>query len=90
MTTIRIPTPLRTYTDGQTTVNVTGSSVTAVLNDLTQQYPALKNHLFDGDELRSFVNVYVNKEDIRALNGAATAVSEEDALMIVPSIAGGA
>ena len=90
MTTIRIPTPLRTYTDGQTTVNVTGSSVSAVLNDLTQQYPALRNHLFDGDELRSFVNVYVNKEDIRALNGAATAVTEEDALMIVPSIAGGA
>lgn len=89
MTTIRIPTPLRTYTDGHTTVSVSGSSVSAVLNDLTQQYPALKNHLFDGDELRSFVNVYVNKEDIRALNGAATAVAEEDALMIVPSIAGG-
>ena len=86
---IRIPTPLRAYTDGQTTVSAAGNSVQAVLDQLTTQYPQLRNHLFDGEKLRSFVNIYLNKEDIRHLNGPETAVQEEDTVMIVPSIAGG-
>lgn len=90
MATIRIPTPLRPYTNGQNSVAVEGDSVTAVLDNLIGQYPDLRNHLFDGDKLRSFVNVYLNQEDIRSLNGTETAVGEEDKLMIVPSIAGGA
>ena len=89
MTTIRIPTPLRPYVGGQTTVNVTGDSVATALNNLTEQYPDVRNHLFEGDKLRSFVNIYLNKEDIRTLEGEQTAVSENDSLMIVPSIAGG-
>jgi molybdopterin converting factor small subunit len=89
MTTIRIPTPLRAYAGGQANVTVTGDTVQAALADLTTQYPDLQNHLFDGATLRSFVNLYVNKEDIRHLQGLDTAVVPTDTLMIVPSIAGG-
>lgn len=89
MATIRIPTPLRPYADGQTTIEVSGRSVSDVLTDLATRYPDLQDQLFDGSQLRSFINVYVNKEDIRSLDGPNTAVAEEDALMIVPSIAGG-
>jgi molybdopterin synthase sulfur carrier subunit len=89
MAKIRIPTPLRTYVDGQSTVTAEGASVQAVLDGLTSQYPDLRNHLFDGETLRSFVNIYVNKEDIRHLDGPNTAVALDDTLMIVPSIAGG-
>ena len=89
MATIRIPTPLRPYVGGQTTVNVAGDSVGDALDDLTRQYPDVRNHLFEGETLRSFVNVYLNKEDIRALDGPQTALQPDDALMIIPSIAGG-
>lgn len=89
MTTVRIPTPLRPYVGGQTKVEVSGPSVGAALNDLTDKYPDLRQHLFEGDQLRSFVNVYLNKEDVRQLNGPETAIGDEDTLMIIPSIAGG-
>ena len=89
MTNIRIPTPLRPYTAGQNNVAVSGSTVSEALSDLTRQHPELQQHLFDGDELRSFVNIYLNKEDVRNLKGKNTAVTEEDTLMIIPSIAGG-
>jgi adenylyltransferase/sulfurtransferase len=56
---------------------------------LTRQHPNLRQHLYDGDQLRSFVNIYLNKEDIRQLDGPATAVGTSDTLMIIPSIAGG-
>lgn len=89
MTTIRIPTPLRPYVDGQNKVAVSGGTVGAALDDLTAQHPDLRQHLFEGDNLRSFVNIYLNKEDVRQLDGKDTAVSEGDTLMIIPSIAGG-
>jgi len=89
MATIRIPTPLRPYSGGNSSVAVSGDNVGAALNDLTQQYPDLRQHLFEGEQLRSFVNVYLNQEDVRYLEGAETAVSENDTLMIIPSIAGG-
>lgn len=90
MTTIRIPTPLRQYTNGQAEIAVAGADVGAVLNDLTGQHPGLRGHLYtDGGELRAFVNVFLNDEDVRYLQGAATPVAEADRLMIVPSIAGG-
>lgn len=89
MSTIRIPTPLRQYTDGNASVAISGETVGAALQDLTTQYPALAGQLFDEGKLRSFVNIYLNSEDIRYLNGEETAVSAGDALMIVPSIAGG-
>ena len=90
MTTIRIPTPLRPYTNSQAEVPVSGATVGAVLADLTSQYPNLRQHLYnDTGELRAFVNVFLNDEDIRHIQGADTPVADRDRLMIVPSIAGG-
>lgn len=89
MTTIRIPTPLRPYAQGQSKVAVSGATVGAALDSLTDQHPDLRQHLYEGDNLRSFVNIYLNKEDVRQLDGADTVISEADTLMIIPSIAGG-
>ena len=89
MTTIRIPTPLRPYAGGQNNVQSSVSAVGSALADLISQYPDLQQHLFAGDKLRSFVNVFLNEEDVRYLDGAETAVSDSDTLMIIPSIAGG-
>jgi len=89
MATIRIPTPLRPYTGNSAQVSVAGNTVAAALGDLTTQHPDLRQHLFEGDELRSFVNIYLNQEDVRYLDGAETEISESDTLMIIPSIAGG-
>ena len=89
MPTFRIPTPLRPYSGENSQVNVTGETVGAALDDLTTQHPDLRQHLFDGNELRSFVNIYLNQEDIRYGDGVETAVGDKDTLMIIPSIAGG-
>jgi sulfur-carrier protein len=89
MTTIRIPTPLRPYSGGNSTVTVAGGTVGEALDDLTRQHPQLRTHLYDGEELRSFVNIYLNKEDVRGLQGSQTAITSDDTLMIIPSIAGG-
>ena len=89
MTKIRIPTPLRPYAAGQSSIAVAGHTVGDALTDLTRQHPDLEQHLFEGDELRSFVNIYLNKEDVRHLDGKDTPVSDDDTLMIIPSIAGG-
>ena len=89
MPTIRIPTPLRPYSGGNSAVSVTGATVESALNNLTEQHPDLRQHLFEGDTLRSFVNIYLNQEDIRHLNGAETNLEDSDTLMIIPSIAGG-
>ena len=75
MTTIRIPAPLRPYTGGQSSVQVNGDSVAAALSDLTGQHPDLQQHLYEDGKLRSFVNVFLNDEDVRYLDGAETAVS---------------
>lgn len=89
MATIRIPTPLRPYSGGNSVVSVGGETVGEALNDLTRQHPQLRGQLFDGDTLRSFVNIYLNKEDVRGLQGEETAIASGDTLMIIPSIAGG-
>jgi molybdopterin converting factor small subunit len=89
MATIRIPTPLRPYAGNKSSVSVRGHTAGAALEALATDYPDLRQHLFDGEQLRSFVNIYLNEEDIRYLDGAETAVGEEDTLMIIPSIAGG-
>ena len=86
---IRIPTPLRPYAGGQSSVEVDGETVGAALTDLTSSYPDMRKHLYDGAKLRSFVNVYLNEEDIRYLEGDATPLGAGDTLLIVPSIAGG-
>ena len=89
MARIRIPTPLRPYTGGQEVVDATGATVGEVLDNLAHAYPELEQHLFDGGELRSFVNVFVGEEDIRYLRGTETPVEEGARLLIIPSIAGG-
>ncbi len=88
---IHIPTPLRAFTDKQPTVTVEGATVTDALAALTAAHPALQQHLFTPEgKLRSFVNVYLNDEDVRYLPaGEATPVSATDELTIIPSIAGG-
>ena len=89
MPSFRIPTPLRPYVAGSSQVDVSGATVGDTLTDLTTQFPDIRQHLFDGEELRSFVNIYLNGEDVRFLEGKATPVAEHDMLLIVPSIAGG-
>ena len=90
MTTLRIPTPLRTYTSGQSEVAVSGATIIEALNDLTAQFPAIKPHLFsEGGELRPFVNLFVGENNIKDLQGVDTPIKEGDKLMLIPSIAGG-
>jgi adenylyltransferase/sulfurtransferase len=88
---IHIPTPLRVYTGKQETVSVAAKTVGEALGELTALHPELKKHLYSEEgKLRSFVNVYLNDEDVRYLPGKeTTAVTDTDALTIIPSIAGG-
>ena len=89
MASIRIPTPLRAYTDGESAISVDGSTVGEALENLVSQHPDLKPHLFNDDELRSFVNIFLDDEDIRFLQGLETEIADNDSLRIIPSIAGG-
>jgi molybdopterin synthase sulfur carrier subunit len=86
---IKIPTPLRAYTNNQAQVDISGKTVGEALNDLTDQYPELRQHLFNGAELRNFVNVFLGEEDVRFLDGLGTEIDTGDSLRIIPSIAGG-
>ncbi len=90
MSVLRIPTPLRPYAEGASEIEVTAENVGLALEDLTTRYPSLRKHLYteDGD-LRTYVNLFVNDEDIRHLQGVDTPVKPDDRLMIIPSIAGG-
>ena len=90
MAKVLIPTPLRQFAEKQDHVELNGASVGEVLSALTTRFPDLRKQLFnDEGKLRSFVNVYLNDEDIRYLKKDATAVAAGDTLSIVPSIAGG-
>src|ERR1700689_491073 len=90
MTKIHIPTPLRQYAGKQPTVEVKAGTVAEALSGLVSKHPELKRHLYTDDgKLRSFVNVYVNDEDVRYLQKEATAVNDSDIISIGPSIAGG-
>lgn len=90
MPVVRIPTPLRPHAAGLDRIEAAGSTVGEILDQLTGQHPALRERLFDGTELRRFVNVYVNNEDIRYLDDLATPVKETDEVSIIPAVAGGA
>ena len=90
MPVLRIPTPLRAYTEGKSEVAVSGSSISEVLTDLTAQYPALKPHLFnEGGDLRPFVNLFVGENNIKDLQGVDTPIKDGEKIMLIPSIAGG-
>ena len=87
---ILIPTPLRQYTGKQDAVSVSGQTVGEALTALTAQYPDLRRQLFtDEGKVRSFVNVYLNDEDVRYLSKDATPAADGDTISLVPSIAGG-
>ena len=90
MAKILIPTPLRPYTDKQDAVDASGATVGELLADLTAKHAGLKAHLYnDQGKLRSFVNIYVNDEDIRYLDDLATATTPSDEVSIIPAVAGG-
>ena len=88
---VRIPTPLRRLTNGQDKVTVNGSdTLDGVINALEQEYPGLKARVCDDSgELRNFVNVYINGEDVRFLDGLNSAVKSGDEVSVVPAVAGG-
>lgn len=90
MTLLRLPTALRSYADNQKDIELPGTTVSGVLDELGQQYPALRPHLFDeAGGLRPYVNLFLNETDIRSLQGIETRLSDHDRLLIIPSIAGG-
>src|SRR2546425_5651204 len=90
MAKILIPTPLRPFTDKQDAVDAAGTTVGELLADLTRKHSGLKAHLYNEQgKLRSFVNIYVNDEDIRYLQKEQTPVSASDTVSIIPSVAGG-
>jgi molybdopterin converting factor small subunit len=90
MSTLSIPTPLRVYADGQIEIKTNAATVGDALTELVTRYPAIKQHIFKEDgELRPFVNLFKDKENIVFLQGLETAVGENDVLRIIPSIAGG-
>ena len=90
MPVLRIPTPLRAYTNGKSEVDVSGANISDAHADLTTQYPALKPHLFsEGGDLRPFVNLFVGENNIKDLQGVNTPIKDGEKIMLIPSIAGG-
>lgn len=87
---VRIPTILRTYTDGQKTVEGSGANLAELFADLESRHGGIEQRLLDGGELRRFVNVYLNDEDVRFLDGINTKVADGDSITILPAVAGGA
>ena len=86
---IQIPTPLRQHTNGQASVEVTGATVQTALEGLGRQFPAVAQRIFENGQLRRFVNIYLNDEDIRYLDNLSTPMKEGDELSIIPAVAGG-
>ncbi len=88
--TVKIPTPLRKLTNGETSVAADGSTVGAIVEALDSTYPGMRERLLDeSGDLRHFVNIYLNGEDVRYLDGLNSPVGEKDELSIVPAVAGG-
>jgi len=90
---VRIPTILRTYTGGEKAVDASGATLSALIEDLEANHPGIKDRLLeekDGQsDLRRFVNVYVNDEDVRFTGGLETALSDGDQIVVLPAVAGG-
>jgi molybdopterin synthase sulfur carrier subunit len=87
---VRIPTPLRKFTNDKADVEADGATISEVIDNLENRHPGIKESLMDGSgSLRRFVNIYVNEEDIRFLDGTDTSLKQGDSVTIVPAIAGG-
>ena len=90
MPVIRIPTPLRSYVDGQSEVSVQGKTVAAAMENLMTRYPAMRPHLTNSDgQLRPFVNLFLGENNVRDMDGLETPLGESDKLLLIPSVAGG-
>ena len=89
-TTVRIPTPLRRVTDGQDKVDAEGATLREIIESMDSRFPGIKARICDDDgNLRNFVNVFVNGEDVRFMDGVDSATSDGDEISIVPAVAGG-
>lgn len=86
---VRIPTILRSYTDGAKAVHAKGATLEELIGDLETRHPGLKDRLVDDSGLRRFVNVYLNDEDVRFLGGLDTPVADGDTVTVLPAVAGG-
>ncbi len=91
---VRIPTILRTYTGGEKAVDANGATLAQLIEDLEVNHPGLKDRLIEAkdgqDDLRRFVNVYINDEDVRFIGGLEAALSDGDQVVVLPAVAGGA
>jgi molybdopterin synthase sulfur carrier subunit len=90
MATVLVPTPLRRLTGGQAKLTAAGNDVGSLLRSVDAQYPGIAEKVFDGDgNVKRFINVFLNDDEIRTLQGLATPVGENDRVSIVPAMAGG-
>jgi molybdopterin synthase sulfur carrier subunit len=87
---VRIPTILRTYTGDKKSVEGSGETLAELFTDLDTRYPGIRERVVEGEELRRFVNVYLNDEDVRFLDGIQTKLADGDNVTILPAVAGGA
>ena len=86
---VRIPTILRTFTNGEKAVSGNGSTLLQVIDDVDTRHPGLKARIVESDNLRRFVNVYVNDEDVRFSGGLEAATADGDVVVVLPAVAGG-
>ena len=86
---VRIPTILRTYTGGEKAVSAQGGTLTALIDDLEAHHPGIKERLVEEGDLRRFVNVYINDEDVRFIGGLEAELSDGDQVVVLPAVAGG-
>jgi molybdopterin converting factor small subunit len=86
---VRIPTILRTYTDGAKAVDGAGGKLSELIDDLEGNHPGIKDRLIDDGDLRRFVNVYINDEDVRFIGGLDAELSDGDQVVVLPAVAGG-
>ena len=89
MATVRIPPTLRTATGGAREVEASGGTVRDLLDDLTERFPSLRGQVFEDGEIAAFVNVYVEGEDVRTLDGLETEVTPGSTVILLPAMAGG-
>ena len=90
MATVRIPSPLRRYTNNQSKVQAEGGTVNEILRNLESEFPGIQSKLLDDQgNIKRYVNVFVNEEEIRTLQGGSTPVADRDEVAIIPAMAGG-
>ena len=90
MATLKIPTPLRSYTQNKTDLSIDGSTIESIFSQAIKLYPGLENQLFDqNNQLKQYLNIYINDLNIRDLENLASIVSKDDVISIIPAIAGG-